>query len=291
MENIHGRFKPVTTFGILFFHAVAGYAVYRMFRTGYSTAAWTLLILMHSLRTMGTTVGYHRFLTHEAFRCTPVFARAILGLGGVQIQGGTDWERNHRQHHAHADAQGDPHRPSEYGGGWRGFLWAHMFWTFFESWPPLGYFEPAPSPEKAQLLNWQKRWYRWFAIGGLALPLLAGWDGLLLGCFGVVLAWHTAWSVNSICHVIGSHATDASGNILESRRARNFPLRCFLNTLALLSGGEFWHAEHHNEQRSARLGRKWWQLDPGWWVIFFAEKMGWVWDVRRPGQKSAGIAV
>ena len=82
--------------------------------------------------------------------------------------------------------------------------------------------------------------------------------------------------------MIGSHATDAAGNRLESRNARNFPLHCLYGTLGLLSFGEFWHAEHHTEQGSARLGKKWYQLDPGWYSVLLAEKLGLVWNVQRP---------
>ena len=69
----------------------------------------------------------------------------------------------------------------------------------------------------------------------------------------------------------------------KTRRARNFPLWCLFSTLALLSWGEFWHANHHARQRSAFFGWRWFEFDPGKWFIKIAEKMGLVWDVETPG--------
>jgi stearoyl-CoA desaturase (delta-9 desaturase) len=31
--------------------------------------------------------------------------------------------------------------------------------------------------------------------------------------------------------------------------------------------GENWHANHHSEPGSARLGRNWRQIDLGWWTL------------------------
>lgn len=285
--GVHGRFKLFTTLAIVFFHVLAGTALWQMFTGGFSKTAWLTVILLYGIRVIGITDGYHRLLAHDSYRPKRLFAKVMLAFGAAGLQGpGKWWSKVHIQHHARTDVSGDPHRPSEYGGGLIGFFWAHMGWLSFEVQTPAGYFKPPMSAEKNQLLDWQERWYWLFALGGLLLPALAGWRAFLLGAFGLVLGWHITWSVNSLCHVMGNHATDRSGSILESRRARNFPLQCLWNVLAMLSGGELRHADHHAFQGSARLGKRWYEFDPGWWVIWFAQKMGWASDLQRPDLKA-----
>ena len=288
MNHLRGKFRPHIAVWLISFHSIAAYAVWRMFTTGYSGPAWVMLAVIWILAGEGISVAYHRYLTHRSFRCKAAFERIHYALASLAFQGtGQAWAENHTQHHAFADAPGDPHRPSEFGSGFLrtilGWFWSHMLWICFLPVRPPNYVSPTRFREDTSL-RWQKRYYGIFAASGLVIPYLAaGWDGLLLaGFFRIVAEWHVIWSVNSLCHMIGSHATDAAGNRLESRNARNFPLHCLYGTLGLLSFGEFWHAEHHTEQGSARLGKKWYQLDPGWYSVLLAEKLGLVWNVQRP---------
>lgn len=289
MQKVHGPFKLPTTLAIAAFHILAGIAVWQMAVTGFSKFAWIVVAFIYVARAIGVTDGYHRLLAHESYRPKPFFAKLLLAGAAMSLQGsGKWWSKVHIQHHTYTDHPGDPHRPNEYGGGLTGFFWAHMGWMFFQELTPerpAGYVRPAISNEKQYLLDWQKRWYWFFAIGGLLLPAIAGWRALLLGALGLVIGWHITWSVNSVCHVIGDHSVDRSGKVLESRKARNFPLQCLWNVLAIISVGEFRHADHHSFQGSARLGKRWYEIDPGWFVIWIAGKLGWVKDIQRPDKK------
>jgi stearoyl-CoA desaturase (delta-9 desaturase) len=283
--QIHGReFLPSTALGIGAFHALAACAVWQLVfaRTHFTKTAWLIVIALYIVRILGITVAYHRLLAHGSYTPKPWFAKIMLACAAVSLQGlGTWWKRVHKQHHAFADVLGDPHRPTEFEG-LKGFMWSHVGWILFTVKSPSGYVEPETPEDISALLNWQKRWYFLFALAGILLPLLAGWNGFLLGSLGLVLSWHITWSVNSVGHVFGDHAKDQHGKLLESRRARNFPLWCLFNILALLSGGELWHANHHAFPGSARLGWGNWQFDPGWRTIWVANKMGWVKNIKRP---------
>ena len=52
--------------------------------------------------------------------------------------------------------------------------------------------------------------------------------------------------------------------------------------VAVLVLGEGWHNNHHAFPSSARHGLHRWQVDVSWWVIRALEKLGLVWDVKRP---------
>ena len=82
----------------------------------------------------------------------------------------------------------------------------------------------------------------------LALPFLAGWaiSGTLYGgltaflwagLVRIALLQHVTWSVNSLCHVVG---TRPFATRRHDRSTNLWPL-------ALLSFGESWHNGHHSE--------------------------------------------
>ena len=52
--------------------------------------------------------------------------------------------------------------------------------------------------------------------------------------------------------------------------------------LALLTTGEGWHNNHHHYQSSANQGFRWWEVDVTFYVLRFLERLGLVWDLRRP---------
>ena len=83
----------------------------------------------------------------------------------------------------------------------------------------------------------------------------------------VFLVHHVTFSINSICHFFGRRrfdTDDQSTNVFW---------------LALPSFGEAWHHNHHAFPRSALHGLRWWELDPGGWVIRSMERLGLAWNV------------
>ena len=88
---------------------------------------------------LGVTVGFHRLLTHRAFKTTRPVRAALAILGSAAIEGPViSWVADHRKHHAFADREGDPHSPHvDHGHGWRGALrglvHAHVGWLFIHT--------------------------------------------------------------------------------------------------------------------------------------------------------------
>src|SRR5947209_1471048 len=100
---------------------------------------WTdllLLAVLYVLCGFGITIGFHRMLTHQAFKAVKPLKAALLVFGSMAIQGpAITWAVDHRTHHANSDKEGDPHSPHHgFGGGiggqLRGLLHAHMGWMF-----------------------------------------------------------------------------------------------------------------------------------------------------------------
>jgi stearoyl-CoA desaturase (delta-9 desaturase) len=229
--------------------------------------------------TMGcVTVGYHRLETHRGFK-TVWWVRAILLFcGGLSLQGtAKEWVANHRVHHRFDDQVGfDPHTPLEYPG-LKGVLWAHVGWLLVHYQRPEGY-RSFSDLDRDRVVFWQHRLYLVPAVTSFLLPLvLFGWSGLLVvGFLRIVVALNLTWSINSVGHVWGTRAKDASGQRTAAGNSRNNAL------IALATMGEGYHSNHHVRPQWAYHGWKWYDFDPSKWLIAALESCGLAWDVKKP---------
>jgi stearoyl-CoA desaturase (delta-9 desaturase) len=254
---------------------------------------WTdllLLAVLYVLCGFGITIGFHRMLTHQAFKAVKPLKAALLVFGSMAIQGpAITWAVDHRTHHANSDKEGAPHSPHHgFGGGiggqLRGLLHAHMGWMFTHR-QALERARMGRDLVEDKLVRFVDRTFVLWAVMGFVLPFVLGflltggtWRGAFTGLLwgGLVrlfLNHHVTWSVNSICHYFGRRpfaAYDLSTN--------NW-------VLALPSLGESWHHNHHVFPTSAFHGLGRTQIDISGLVIRGWEKLGWVTDVRRPSSE------
>jgi len=242
-------------------------------------------LLLYALTGLGVTVGFHRLLTHRAFKTTPSIRAVLAILGSAAIEGPViSWVADHRKHHAFADLEGDPHSPHvDHGHGWRGaargLVHAHIGWLFIHT--HRGRRERyAPDLLADPVVSWVDRTFVVWALGGLVAAFGLGWlfggrlrDGLtgLLwgGAVRMLVLHHVTYSINSLCHFFGRQKFDTGD---ESRN---------LAWLAPLSFGEAWHNNHHAFPTSARHGLQRWELDLSALVIRALERAGLAWDVVR----------
>jgi len=239
--------------------------------------------IVYALTGLGITVGFHRHLTHRAFKAKKPVRLSLAILGSAAVEGPViSWVADHRKHHAFTDQPGDPHSPHVgHGGGLRGVLrglvHAHLGWLFDHSERALKT-RYAPDLIKDPLIRFVDRTFVLWVLAGLAVPFGLGWliggsfhsalTGLLWG--GLVrmfLLHHVTYSINSLCHYFGKRDFDTDD---ESRN---------LAWLAPLSFGESWHNNHHMYPTSARHGLRRWQFDLGAGLIWVLEKTGLAWDV------------
>ena len=273
-----------------------GFAIYHAWS---HTLKWHDLVvfaIVYVPCTLGITVGFHRMLTHRAFK-TYAWVRALFaGLGSAAIEGPViSWVADHRKHHAFSDEEGDPHSPHVgHGEGvlaqFKGFFHAHVGWLFIHT--QRGNKERfAPDLLEDPVVRFVDRTFVLWVAVGLAVPfglgvaiggsVVAGLTGLLWGgAVRIFLLHHVTYSINSICHMFGRRPFDTGDE------SRNFA------PLALLSAGESWHNNHHAFPTSAVHGLRRFQPDPSAWLIWAMEKLGLVWDVVRisPERQAATAA-
>jgi stearoyl-CoA desaturase (Delta-9 desaturase) len=254
-----------------------------------------ILAAMYLVTATGITVGYHRLLTHRSFRTHKATEYAFATLGSMAVQGSViAWVADHRKHHAHTDVEGDPHSPhvghgEGLSGVLRGLWHAHTGWLLSEH-GRADWKKYAPDLYEDRGMRLINRRFVSLVLLGLAIPALAGFllTGTLLGA-ATALLWgglvrvffvhHVTWSVNSVCHFLGTRrfeVDDHSTNVFW---------------LALPSLGESWHHNHHAFPRSAVHGLRRWELDPSALLIAGMERVGLAWNVVRiaPERQAAKV--
>ena len=258
-------YRMVLVIGLVLPLAATGYAMWILWN---SLVDWTdvaLLVGMYVITGLGTTIGYHRLVTHRSFETGPIVRGTFLALGAMAVQGKViNWTAWHLKHHAASDREGDPHSPVE------GFFHAHVGWIL----------KPTPAERERyckRLLNdplvvFIDRTNMVWVLLGLAIPYaIAGWRGLLWGgLVRIAVGNHLTFAVNSVCHVFGKQPFDTGD---ESRN------NWLMGTIGL---GEGWHNNHHAFPSMAYHGMSLRQPDLTALVIRLLQKLGLAWNVKVP---------
>jgi stearoyl-CoA desaturase (Delta-9 desaturase) len=263
-----------------------GAAVWRAWGHGLNLADVLLAVVFYVITGLGVTIGFHRLLTHRSFTAVPALRIALAVAGSMSFQGEvTGWVATHRRHHAFTDQPGDPHSPYRYGTSLaaqlRGLAHAHIGWLLRDDPTPQARYAPDMRADPA--MRAVSAAFPALCAVSLALPFGAGWliGGtwhsalaalLWAGLVRVTVLQHVTWSVNSLCHVLGTRPF----------ATRRYDRATNLWPLALVSFGESWHNMHHSDPACARHGADPGQVDISATVIHLFERLGWATQVRWP---------
>jgi stearoyl-CoA desaturase (Delta-9 desaturase) len=255
-----------------------------------------VFLICYVATALGVTVGFHRHLTHRAFKAKPWVRGSLAILGSAAIEGPViSWVADHRKHHTYADVEGDPHSPHvDHGHGWRGalkgLLHAHVGWLFIHTHRGNKHRYARDLLEDPLIRFVDRTFVLWVTVG-LLVPFGLGYliggtleaalTGLLWGgAVRMLVVHHVTYSINSLCHFFGRQAFDTGD---ESRN---------LLWLSPFTFGESWHNNHHAFPTSYRHGMRGWQVDISAGVIWVLEKLGLAWDVVRiPPERQARKAL
>jgi stearoyl-CoA desaturase (delta-9 desaturase) len=202
-----------------------------------------------------TTIYLHRTATHKALVMHPalewVFRFVLWMTTGMLTK---EWVAVHRKHHAFTDEEGDPHSPA-LEGFWRVQL-GNVYYYMREV-------------KKTDVVEryardihegwWDRHVFKHGLAGlligtvGLCLVLGLGWGLLAAGIHAVMYVFVLSSSINGLCHHVGYKNFDNT--------ATNIRL------LALLTGGEGLHNNHHGYPRSPKFSWRASEFDPAWPVI------------------------
>ncbi len=216
----------------------------------------SLLVMTH-ITIVAVTVFLHRSQAHKSVELHPIIAHFFrfwlwLTTGMVTKQ----WVAIHRKHHRFTDESQDPHSPKVYG------IMRVLFkgaWLYHDA-----------SKDKNMVLQYgvgtpddwlERKVYSLHSRLGILLMLVI--DLLFFGPWGLIvwgvqMIWIPFWAagvVNGIGHWWGyrnGQTKDNSRNILP---------------IGFIIGGEELHNNHHLEPASAKLSKRWFEVDVGWMYI------------------------
>lgn len=214
------------------------------------------LILTH-ITIVAVTCFLHRSQAHKSVTFHPVinhFFRLWLWLTTGMVT--KQWVAIHRKHHSSTDVEGDPHSPHVYG------IWRVLF-------KGAGLYHSA-SKDTKMVVNfgrgtpddWMENnlYAKHSRIGILIMllinVLLFGYWGFLI--WGIQMIWIPFWAagvVNGLGHWIGY----VNGKTKDKSKNLSF--------LGIVIGGEELHNNHHLAPASAKLSRRWFEFDIGWFYI------------------------
>ncbi len=235
------------------------------FVTGVTWRAVTLCVVLYVVRMLAITGGYHRYFSHRSYK---LGARAAVRARvrrherraeGSAVVGGASPQRTTSTPTPTATST----RPSA------GFWWSHVGWILCDKYnktetDAIKDFAKYPELVWLDKHDWVAPWTL-----GFACYLIAGWSGLIIGFFlSTVLLWHGTFTINSLAHVWGRRVYDTTDT------SRNNA------ALAVITGGEGWHNNHHRYPWAARQGFRWWQIDMTYYVIRVFSWLGIVHDIR-----------
>ena len=232
--------------------------------TGVTRTAVILAVVTFTTRMFCITAGYHRYFSHKSYRLNRV-SQFLLAFGGTMAsqKGPLWWAAHHRNHHRFSDTARDVHSPK------RGFWWSHVGWILCDKYNQADMSQIRDFAKYPEIRFINK--HDWIGPWTLAVAcfLIGGWSGLVIGFFlSTVVLWHTTFTVNSVAHVMGRRAYETDDT------SRNTLL------VALATGGEGWHNNHHRYPWSARQGFRWWQIDMTYYVLRALSWVGIVRDLR-----------
>ena len=252
------------------------------------TGLMAMIVSVLFFGNIGLVLCYHRLLSHRSFKVPRWLERFFVCVALCCWQDTpARWVTNHRYHHIYADEQDDPHSPLV------AFLWAHVGWLLFAnpSTRSVGAYQKYGRDvlEDPFYMRLEKTWL-WIYIYAIHVSLyliagaVAGWligatpmaalqMALSLLVWAVivrtVIVWHMTWSVNSFTHLLGYRNYETGENSRNNW------------AVAMITGGDGWHNNHHYDPASASVQHRWWELDPVYYLIKLLKWVGLATDVVR----------
>lgn len=201
---------------------------------------------------LATSIYLHRALAHRSLNVHPVLGtvfRTILWLTTGQSR--QEWVAVHRKHHAFTDCEGDPHSPRLLGF-WRVQLFNVYYYI-------VACRDRAVIEKYASDLRPDRLDRLFFSRGVLGLVIGLGALCVIMGPLAGLLAGglHAGLYVLVIAPLINA--------LGHWRGRRNFENTAYNSAaLALVTGGESLHNNHHGNPRSPKFSVRPWEFDPSW---------------------------
>lgn len=215
-------------------------ALYSLYRGEY---LWLAVFFSFLFVVIGGYAGWHRYFTHKSYETSKFIRRKLLWWGAFQCLGKPITVMSlHRYHHAHSDTDKDVHSPTN-------LTWWQIVLGFYKE-PKLSrsYIKDLIVDKEIRFL--QNYYFQIIIFLNIILFII---DPILPGLvFGIPNMWAiftTGYILNYLNHK-------------EGRSNNNW-------FYALLTFGEGWHDNHHEDSKRYSNQVKWYQFDPTGLIITY----------------------
>ena len=247
--NLWGSIVPMQVFGI--------YALYEIF-AGQAPAWWWIATVTGyvCIKMLGVSAGYHRLFSHAGYKVNIVVKRILLFFGILAGQGSPIfWIGIHRgYHHRYADKPGDAHSPND------GFWHSYIGWMFTRS--KMSIRSVVDLLRDPDMVYAHRHYIKILWATNIVLALISIDLWLYLLAFPTFITLHSFLTQTSVTHLYWA----GYRNYAVSDNSVNVP---WLFPIIL---GEAWHNNHHGDGRNPNYGRRWWEIDPTYWLICLIRK-------------------
>jgi len=247
LKHLWGGIIPLHIFGI--------YSIY-VLSVGSAPDWWWIATLIgwFFMKFVGIGAGFHRLFSHKGFEVSKFMKRFILFWGTIAVQGSAIlWVGIHRgAHHRHSDTDLDPHSPKH------GFWHSYILWMFTLKEGEVSV-RQVPDLLRDTDMVFTHKYYSeilWIIYGIVALISFDLFLYLLI--LPALITLHVFCLQTSVVH----YEKLGYRNYETKDSSANIPW------LFLLTQGECWHNNHHGDPKNPNYGgRRWWELDPTYFVI------------------------
>jgi fatty-acid desaturase len=243
-------------FRFYWFIPINAVGIYALFHIGSAPAWWWLATAVGFMcvAMLGIAGCYHRLLAHKGYTVSRPVKIILLWFATIAGQGSAMfWVGVHKgYHHKYADTLQDPHSPVH------GFWHSYILWIFRIDYTKLNVKPIIYLFRDPDCLFFHKHYSIIFFLSHFIVAMINLELWLYIMALPVFLCLH-------------SNALNTSLNHYSRMGYRNYEIRDnSVNSpwLFPFMFGEAWHNNHHANPSNINYGgRRWWELDPTYWLI------------------------
>jgi stearoyl-CoA desaturase (delta-9 desaturase) len=213
-----------------------------------------VLFLFFIMNCVGITVTFHRYWTHSSFVFKYKWLEKLCTLCG--ILSGSDssigWANIHRQHHLHSDTELDPHSAE------KGFFKKFKYHILMPHQLLKLDYSPKSGPRYVRRLLRNKFLVKTHQLYYLIIMAYCLFLSLAFGLSGLILGFCMPSALTMVAQILTNLVNHKNKNTYEPANV------WWMN---ILSFGDGWHKNHHDDQSNYTTKTKWFELDISGLVI------------------------
>jgi sn-2 palmitoyl-lipid 9-desaturase len=207
------------------------------------TFGWilTAILFFYLYNAIGMSMMLHRYFSHKAFKFkSPILKWIFIGISVISSRGSPiAWVHIHREHHAYADTDKDPHKPDKFS--------LFSFKTTYIKELKLFLIKDILNKEQKFI----HEYYLWFILGWCSILFL-------INPYLIYFAWALPVCLNQITQDLWNYFSHVNVGYRRFNTKDNSRNVVWLWPFVL---GEAWHNNHHDMPTISTTAKKW-EFDP-----------------------------